>query len=120
MILADTCVWIDHIRKENQSFSHALSNGSILAHEYVIGELSTGNLSNRAEQLGTYLLMQRATTASFDEVFQMIEQHRLWGKGLGWTDAHLLASARLDAVALWTFDHALIAAARVMGITLLR
>jgi hypothetical protein len=85
----------------------ALDSGEVLAHPHVIGELACGNLRNRTAVLQLLRDLPRAALATDDEVLACIEQNRLRGRGLGWTDAHLIAAALLTPCPLWTLDAAL-------------
>jgi predicted nucleic acid-binding protein len=115
-ILADTSIWIDHLRKKNSLFSDLLEAGSILMHPCVRGELSLGSMKNRAEILRSLDALPEAEIATEDEVRQVIEIKKLWAQGIGWVDTHLLASALLTAsCALWTFDNYLREAATKAG-----
>ena len=90
--------------------------GRLMMHPYVIGELSMGNLHDRAGFLKDLRRMDEAVKATDDEVFNLIETNRLFGSGIGWVDAHLLASTLLtDDVKLWTRDRRLNAAAERLG-----
>lgn len=83
-----------------------------LTHPFVIGELALGNLRRRALILEALRDLPRATLATDHEVLQFIDGEGLFGKGIGYVDAHLLASVRLTAGAsLWTRDKRLLAAA---------
>ena len=84
----------------------------------MIGELACGNLADRARVLGDLLLLPAACTATDDEVRQFIDRRRLWGKGIGWIDAHLIASALLTNCDLWTLDTALARAASSAGVAM--
>ena len=55
--------------------------------------------------------MPSVVVAGHDEVLRLVEERRLWGKGLSWIDAHLLASALLSQAQLWTLDRRLTAVA---------
>ena len=117
MILVDTSIWIDHLRKGVPGLATLLNKQQILMHPFVRGELACGNLHNRAEVL--YLLgeLPLATVASDDEVLFFIERHRLMGNGIGYVDAHLLAATSLSANAsLWTADKRLTELAGGLGI----
>ena len=111
MILADTSVWVDHLRREVPDFASLLSEGQILAHPFVIGELACGNLRNRLEILSLLAALPPAKVAADEEVLRFVSQRKLYGSGLGWVDVHLLASSLLTGCALWTTDKALAAAA---------
>ena len=118
MILADTSVWLDHLRRGSEDLARLLEAGDVLVHPFVIGELACGNLRNRGEILGLLAGLPAAVTASDAEVLHFVEERRLSGKGIGWIDAHLLASAALTAGArLWTRDRRLATIADHFGWT---
>jgi len=94
-----------------------LSTGQVATHPFVIGELACGNLSNRDEILALLSELPRVSIATHDEVLHLIERHRLTGKGLGWIDLNLLASALISRIPLWTKDRRLATIARTLGIT---
>lgn len=116
MILADTSVWVDHLRRSDARLRAALDADEICIHPMVIGEIACGNLRNRTILVQMQLL-QPATVATHDEVLAMIEQHRLMGRGIGFVDAHLLVSAKLSKAALWTRDKRLAVVAGEFGST---
>jgi predicted nucleic acid-binding protein len=87
-----------------------------MVHPFVIGELACGNLKNRARILGDMEALPSAVSAMHEEVFRLIEVRNLWGLGIGWIDAHLLASAILSKCQLWTLDAKLLRAAVAAGI----
>lgn len=112
MILADTSVWIDHLRSGNTTLARLLDAGLILGHAWVIGELALGNLAKRHAILSHLEALPTAVAASDREVLTMIERHALYGRGIGYTDAQLLASTLLTPEAhLWTRDKRLARAA---------
>ncbi len=111
MILVDTSVWVNHLRQGNPQLSQALADGAVLMHPFVVGELACGNLRSRPKVLSDLQRLPAATAADHDEVLGFLEQHRLFGSGITWMDAHLLASARLSHCRLWTLDAHLSAAA---------
>jgi predicted nucleic acid-binding protein len=94
-----------------------LSAGQVATHPFVIGELAGGNLSNRDEVLALLSDLPRVTIATNEEVLHLIERHRLNGKGLGWIDLNLLASALISRIPLWTRDRRLANVARTLGIS---
>ena len=102
--LVDTSVWIDHLRSGNARLIELLREDSVLIHPAVIGELACGTLRKRAETLANLRLLPRAPEASLDEVLHFIDEHHLHGRGIGWVDAQLLASAALSDASLWTLD----------------
>ncbi len=116
MILVDTSVWIDHFRCCNRCLAGLLEQGAVICHPFVAGELACGNLRQRREILSLLAELPGAEMAAHEEVLALIENEELAGKGLGWVDVHLLASARLMAVPLWTKDKALAAAAATLGV----
>jgi predicted nucleic acid-binding protein len=116
MILVDTSVWVDHLRKDSPELSALLNDGLVVCHTFVIGELACGNMRNRAEILSLLTALPSATAAGHDEALRLVSQHELHGKGLGWVDVHLLASSLLTGCALWTRDKALAAAARTLNV----
>jgi len=116
MILADTSIWIDHFRRGNQQLAVLLDAGQILQHQLVLGELMCGNLRNRAEILGLLSALPEAQQATFEEIARFIEVRKLFGRGLGWTDVSLLASAQLTGCKLWTLDKSLIGAAKELSL----
>ena len=108
MILVDTSVWIDHLRKGNALLSSLLSNASVLIHPFVIGELACGNLQNRSRILNLLADLPAGKVADDQEVLFFIEHNDLMGRGIGYVDAHLLASTSLSSSSrLWTVDRKL-------------
>ena len=112
MILADTSVWINYFRHGDPRFGLALSADEILMHPFVLGEIACGTLPSRSKVLSDLQQLPSAIPAGHDEVLGLLNQHRLFGSGIGWIDAHLLASARLSSCRLWTLDAQLLAAAK--------
>lgn len=115
-MLVDTSVWIDHLRKKNTALVQLLDNMQVSIHPFVIGELACGHLANREEFLELLAAMPMVATVSHEEVLAFIMARRLMGRGLGWIDMHLLASASLANVALWTVDKRLSVVARELGL----
>jgi predicted nucleic acid-binding protein len=112
LILVDTSVWIDHFRKEVPRLAEALEGEDVLMHPFVIGELACGELAKRREVLDLLSTLPSAIVATDAETLRFIEQHGLMGKGIGYLDAHLLASVTLtEAAQLWTSDKRLAAIA---------
>lgn len=116
MILVDTSVWVDHLRKGVEGLSALLREGVVLSHPFVIGELACGDLKNRAEILDRLAALPGSVQASHDEVLRLTSARGLSGRGLGWIDVHLLASALLSRCTLWTKDRALASASRSLGV----
>jgi predicted nucleic acid-binding protein len=116
VILVDTSVWVDHLRQGIPLLGDLLTAGEVLTHPFVIGELACGNLTNRAEILKLLTSLPSVRVATHAEALHLVEAHRLHGRGLGWIDVHLLASALLSQAALWTRDRSLHAAVKILGI----
>jgi predicted nucleic acid-binding protein len=112
VILVDTSVWVDHLRKAEEELQNLLDGGVVVSHPFVIGELACGNLKNRDEILSLLAALPKAEVASDEEVLQLVAERKLYGKGLGWVDMHLLAAALLSQCPLWTRDKTLAAVAR--------
>ena len=119
MILADSSVWIDHLRKADPTLSALLQRREILAHPFVIGELALGNLRQREILLKALADLPHASVATDAEVLHFIERHALSGRGIGYIDAHLLAAVKLTAGAeLWTNDKRLRGVAVQLGVAI--
>jgi hypothetical protein len=117
VVLADTSVWVQHFRHGLPTLADRLGEGLILVHPFVSGELACGNLKNRRSILSDFQALPSAKPASNEEVLQLIEDRRLWGRGLGWVDVHLLASALLSHCGLWTLDKKLLEVAKELGVS---
>ena len=108
LILADTSVWTDHLRTNEPLMNQLVAEERLLMHPYVVGELSMGNLPDRTAFMRRLRQMDFAMRASDTEVSRLVEDNCLYGTGIGWVDAHLLASALLtEGVKLWTRDRRL-------------
>ena len=107
MVLVDTSVWVDHFRRGLPALAEQLDAGTVICHPFVVGELACGDLKNRREMLELLHTLCTCPVASHEEVLHFIESNRLMGLGLGYIDVHLLASAKLAALALWTLDRPL-------------
>jgi predicted nucleic acid-binding protein len=116
VILVDTSVWVEHLRHGLPRLATLLQEGEVMIHPWVIGELACGNLRNRSQVLELLQGLPAATVASDAEVLVLIERDRLMGRGIGYIDAHLLASARLSHCRLWTQDRRLAAVALEQGL----
>ena len=115
-MLVDTSVWVDHFRQGNAKLSEQLQAGQVWTHPFVIGELACGNLARRAEVLELIDALPLVPVADHEEVLAFVESRRLMGRGLGWIDVHLLASAVLASLPLWTSDKRLSAVARALDV----
>jgi len=116
MILVDTSVWIDHFHHSDEDLIELLLSNQVCIHPFILGELSCGNLSNRKEVLSLLRTLKNIDLVLDEEVFFLIEERKLFGKGLGFIDIHLLASAMIHHVPIWTRDNALKRVAGELGI----
>jgi predicted nucleic acid-binding protein len=117
VILIDTSVWIDFIRKGPSPLKKVLLGNQVVMHPFVIGELALGSLANRTERLEEFLDMPRALVAEEHEVLAAIDRWTLFGKGIGYVDAHVLCSASLmPGCRLWTRDKSLHSIAVKLGL----
>ncbi|HUF92230.1 MAG TPA: type II toxin-antitoxin system VapC family toxin [Candidatus Limnocylindria bacterium] len=115
MILVDTSVWVDHLRSGNATLAHELEAGRVLAHPFVIGELACGNVQNRREVLDLLGRLPSVPMATHAEALGFLDRRALMGRGIGFIDVHLLASAALAApTRLWTRDRRLAAVASAL------
>src|SRR5687767_14211214 len=104
MILADTSVWTEHLRKVHPKLRDLLLSEQVLCHPFVIGEIACGQLQNRSEIMKLLDDLPEAQVAEHEEVLKLIQDRLLFGHGIGWIDAHILASALLSNAHLWSLD----------------
>lgn len=105
MILADTSIWVDHLRAGDRRLADALERGDVCVHPFVIGELACGNLRQRRRILDLLAQLPVTPIATDPEVLSFIEHRALMGRGLGYLDVHLLAAVALESgTRLWTRD----------------
>ena len=116
MILADTSVWVEHFRRGIPAFRAALQNGRISIHAVVLGELACADLVKRTRTLAALRALPRSEAGTTEECLDFIEVHRLYGRGIGWTDVQLLVSAALSGNLLWSLDNRLASAATGLGV----
>jgi predicted nucleic acid-binding protein len=117
MILADTSIWVDYLRSGNPEMARLLGDGQIVTHPFIVAEIALGSLHNRRKRLEEMEALIEVIVAQLDEVRHMIEAHSLYPKGIGLTDAHLIASCLLTpGTQLWTRDVALYKVAKALGI----
>lgn len=117
MTLVDTSIWIDHLRSGDERLVRLLNDGKVLAHPFVTGELALGNLGNREAVLISLQNLPQSTVATETEVLRLIEDKSLFGMGIGYIDAHLLAAVLLTpGSVLWTRDKRLTSASTRLGI----
>jgi predicted nucleic acid-binding protein len=116
MVLVDTSVWVSHLRHGNKDLQKLLCDGEVVCHPFIVGELACGNLKNRHEILTYFQSLPMTILAEDGEVLDLIENNQLMGKGLGYIDVHLIASAVLTSVLLWTLDKTLDKFTKKLGI----
>jgi len=117
MVLVDTSIWVTHLRQGSRRLENLLMDAEVMCHPFIIGELACGNLENREEIISLFHSLPMAPTIKFDEFLFFIDQNHLMGKGVGFVDVHLLASAQLTGVPLWTADKRLKSAADQLELT---
>ena len=116
MVLVNTSIWVVHLRNGNIGLETLLNEGHAVCHPFIVGEIACGNLKNRAEILSLLQSLPVATHVEHEEVMKFIEDHTLMGKGLGFIDIHLIASAILTEIPLWTVDKRLNEVSSKLGI----
>lgn len=117
MVLVDTSIWVTHLRQGSRQLEKLLTDAEVMCHPFIIGELACGNLKNRNEIITLLQSLPMASTIAFDELLFFIDRNQLMGKGIGFFDVHLLASAQLTGIPLWTTDKRLKSAADELGLT---
>ena len=119
MILVDTSVWIDHFRKPYSMLTRFLEEARVMTHPFVIGEIALGSLKNRKMILEGFADLPVSNIASDEEVLSFIDMAALAGTGVGYLDAHLLASVKLTSgVRFWTRDKKLSSVAAEVGLAM--
>lgn len=117
MILADTSIWVDYFRKGDAELARLLDRRNIAMHRYVLIELMLGHVPNREENLNYLELLPMAIVANEEEVRRLIAAHSLFRRGIGFVDAHLIASALITAETfLWSRDKRLRGVAEEVGV----
>ena len=116
MTLLDTSVWIEHLRAGSARLRSLLFDEQVYCHPFIVVELACGTLRNRQEILNMLRALPDARFAEYEEVLSFVETRRLYGHGLGWVDANLLASTLLTGSTLWTLDKPLRKAAAALNI----
>jgi predicted nucleic acid-binding protein len=115
-MLVDTSVWIDHLARANPLLVEALEAGAVETHPFIVGELALERLRWRDETLSYLTALPCVPVAEHDEVLGLVMGHELAGSGIGWVDAHLLASALIGNTSVWTLDRPLAASAARLGV----
>jgi hypothetical protein len=115
-MLVDTSVWVDHLARGNARLAVLLEQDEVQVHPFVIGELALGRLRCREEILAHLAALPSVPAAEHHEVLGLVSDHDLAGSGVGWVDAHLLASALIGGTTVWTLDRPLATAAERLGV----
>ena len=119
MVLVDTSVWIRFLagREPHASgLDHLLAHDEVVGHELIFGELLIGDLGGRAKLLTAYSIIQQASVVSHGDVVEFVRGRKLHGRGIGWIDAHLLASCVIERIVLWTAEPRFAALAAELGV----
>ena len=117
MVLVDTSIWVTHLRRGSRQLEKLLTDAEVICHPFIICELACSNLKNRNEIISLLQSLPMASTIEFDEFLFFIDRNQLMGKGVGFVDVHILASAQLAGVPLWTADKRLKSAADQLELT---
>jgi hypothetical protein len=107
MVIVDTSIWVTHLRQGSRQLEKLLVDAEVMCHPFIVCELACGNLKNRTDIISLLQSLPMAPTIEFDEFLFFIERNHLMGKGVGFVDVHLLASAQLAGMPLWTADKCL-------------
>lgn len=113
-MLVDTSIWVDHFRQGDAALTSLLNRAEVECHPFIVGELACGLLRRRVEVLSLLEKLPNLPLGAHGEVMMFVERHELMGRGIGWIDAHLLVSASLGRVPLWTRDRRLAGVARML------
>ena len=117
MVLVDTSIWVTHLRQGSRQLEKLLMDAEVMCHPFIIGELACGNLKNRNEIISLLQSLPMAPAVEFDELLFFIDRNHMMGKGVGFVDVHLLASAQLAGVLLWTAEKKLKSSADQLELT---
>lgn len=117
MILVDTSVWVEHLRSGNSMLVKHLRSGNVHCHPLIITELALGTLKSRSQVLSLLDDLPKAPSVKNEEIRGLIEYRKLYGRGIGVVDLHLIASCLLaPGTSLWTGDRRLNAVAVDVGV----
>ena len=120
MILVDTNIWVNHLRRADSTLNELLNAGKVACHPFIIGEMACGNLRNRFELIALFKALPSVSVVDPDEVLEFVEARKLMGKGLGYIDMHLLASTIVSGHLLWSNDKRLARAAKNLKVSYLQ
>jgi len=114
MVIVDTSIWINHLRKGDKHLEKLLFDAEVICHEFIVGELACGNLKNRNEILSLLQSLPHSPTVDSQEFLYFFDKHKLMEKSIGFVDVHLLASAQLSGLPIWTADNRLSAVSKYL------
>ena len=117
MVLIDTSVWITHLKKGLPDLQSLLYDSGVVCHSFVIGEIACGGIKNRKEIISLLQALPDSPIVSNEEFMFFLDTHKLSDKGIGFVDVHLLASAKLSKIPLWTEDKNLRIAAQSLSLS---
>ena len=118
-VLVDTSVWIRFLSNRAPyaaALDELLSRDEVNGHDFIYGELLIGDRGGRTSLLANYERMEQSPLVAHAEVVAFVRDRKLNGRGIGWIDAHLLASALVGRLKLWTADSPLATVATELGI----
>jgi predicted nucleic acid-binding protein len=108
LILVDTSVWVDHLRTADLRLQALLQNDQVVTHPFIRLELALGSIANRDQVLADLALLPQVPVVLPEELFTLIDRKKLYRRGIGLTDLHLLCSAIFDkSISIWTRDRRL-------------
>jgi hypothetical protein len=119
IVLVDTSVWIRFLSNRAPHAAELdwlLGRDEVTGHDFVYGELLIGDKGGRRQLLTDYEQMHQAPVVPHGDVVAFVRERRLHGRGVGWIDAHLLASALVGGLRLWTADPRLARLASELGV----
>jgi hypothetical protein len=118
-VLVDTSVWIRFLSNRAPyaaQLEELLNRDEVCGHDFVFGELLIGDVGGRRQLLADYEQMHQAPVVPHTDVVAFVRDRRLHGHGIGWIDAHLLASSLVGRLKLWTTDPRLATLAKDLGV----
>ena len=118
MVLVDSSVWVSFLQSGGEEkLVQLLDLNEVRMHEMVFGEVAMGSIEQRKNALVLLPLLPLMAVASHSEVMKLVDQHQLYGRGVGYVDVHLLTSVvLLPGTLIWTRDKRLLAAAKQLGV----
>jgi predicted nucleic acid-binding protein len=115
-VLVDTSVWVGHFKQRNERLVTLLEAGMVVCHPYVVVEVACGTPPGRQAIIEMLAELESVPVATPDELRTFIEHRALFGRGCGFVDISLLASALLrDQSRVWTMDKRLETVAAELG-----